>query len=121
MQGKRGSWHVLLTSYEFLMAKADRQRLSRVRWRYISVDEGHRLKNAGCKLNAELRHYKAHGRLLLTGMPFLFCSQHWVWLSTRAAASAHLPIVHDACNRHPAAEQPQRALGAAQLPDAADL
>ena len=34
---------------------------------HIIVDEGHRLKNAGCKLNAELQHYRADSRLLLTG------------------------------------------------------
>ena len=28
---------------------------------------GHRLKNAGCKLNLELKRYKAKHRLLLTG------------------------------------------------------
>ena len=31
------------------------------------MDEGHRLKNAACKLNAELRAYSAAHRLLLTG------------------------------------------------------
>jgi len=31
------------------------------------VDEGHRLKNAGCKLNAELKLYNTAHRLLLTG------------------------------------------------------
>jgi len=33
------------------------------------IDEGHRLKNAGCKLNGELRAYKADHRLLITGTP----------------------------------------------------
>ena len=45
-----------------------RPRLSRLPWSYIVVDEGHRLKNAGCKLNAELRGYSAQHRLLLTGV-----------------------------------------------------
>jgi SNF2 family DNA or RNA helicase len=31
------------------------------------VDEGHRLKNSACKLNAELRAYSTSHRLLLTG------------------------------------------------------
>ena len=31
------------------------------------VDEGHRLKNSACKLNTELKAYKADARLLLTG------------------------------------------------------
>ena len=33
------------------------------------MSTGHRLKNAGCKLNVELKRYKAKHRLLLTGMP----------------------------------------------------
>ncbi len=34
---------------------------------YIIVDEGHRLKNTGCKLNRELKAYRTQHRLLLTG------------------------------------------------------
>jgi hypothetical protein len=60
-------FHVLLTTYEMLMGKSDRPRLARLSWRHIIIDEGHRLKNAGCKLNSELRHYRASAKLLLTG------------------------------------------------------
>lgn len=49
------------------LPQACRPRLSRVHWSYICLDEGHRLKNAACKLNAELRTYRADHRLLLTG------------------------------------------------------
>ena len=35
-------FHVLLTSYEYLMGKVDRPRLASVPWSYIIVDEGHR-------------------------------------------------------------------------------
>lgn len=38
-----------------------------LRWRYLVVDEGHRLKNASCRLSTKLRAFKADGRLLLTG------------------------------------------------------
>ncbi|GBF90068.1 hypothetical protein Rsub_02776 [Raphidocelis subcapitata] len=63
-------FHVLLTSYDYLMAKNDRPRLARGReWRCIVIDEGHRLKNADCKLARELRHYRSRMRLLLTGTP----------------------------------------------------
>lgn len=37
-------FHVLLTSYEFLMGKTDRPRLCRLKWGHIIIDEGHRLK-----------------------------------------------------------------------------
>jgi hypothetical protein len=62
-------FQVCLTTYECLMGKADRPRLASFSWSYIIVDEGHRLKNAACKLNGELRMYKADHRLLLTGTP----------------------------------------------------
>ena len=41
----------------------------RVSWGHLIVDEGHRLKNAGCKLAQELAFYRAPSRLLLTGQP----------------------------------------------------
>lgn len=59
---------VLLTSYELLMGAADAPRLSAVAWHHLVVDEGHRLKSAGCKLNAVLRQYNTQHRLLLTGV-----------------------------------------------------
>jgi SNF2-related domain len=34
----------------------------------VVYKQGHRIKNSGCKLNAELKHYKAHQRLLITGL-----------------------------------------------------
>jgi hypothetical protein len=62
-------FNVLLTTYEYLMNKHDRPKLSKVHWHYIIIDEGHRIKNASCKLNADLRHYQSSHRLLLTGTP----------------------------------------------------
>jgi len=62
-------FNVLLTTYEYLMNKHDRPRLSKILWHYIIIDEGHRIKNASCKLNAELKHYQSSHRLLLTGTP----------------------------------------------------
>ena len=69
--GRKASFHVLLTSYDFMMGKNDRPRLAKLAWEYIIIDEGHRLKNAGCKLNAEIKMYNAGSRLLLTGDPAL--------------------------------------------------
>ncbi|EPS67486.1 hypothetical protein M569_07287, partial [Genlisea aurea] len=62
-------FNVLLTTYEYLMNKHDRPKLSKVHWHYIIIDEGHRIKNASCKLNADLKHYRSNHRLLLTGTP----------------------------------------------------
>ncbi|CAM6081796.1 unnamed protein product [Calypogeia fissa] len=62
-------FNVLITTYEFLMNKHDRPKLSKIPWHYIIIDEGHRIKNASCKLNFELKHYQSSHRLLLTGTP----------------------------------------------------
>lgn len=69
MAGRKAGFNVLLTSYDFMMGKNDRPRLAKLTWEYIIIDEGHRLKNAACKLNAEVKMYNAASRLLLTGAP----------------------------------------------------
>ncbi|CAC5377006.1 HELLS [Mytilus coruscus] len=58
---------VVLTSYE--MTIRDRQLLQNYEWKYLIVDEGHRIKNTNCRLIRELRLYKNTHRLLLTGTP----------------------------------------------------
>jgi SNF2 family DNA or RNA helicase len=50
-----------------LMGRSDKSLLSGIDWSHIVIDEGHRLKNSKCKLNAELEGYQADHRLLLTG------------------------------------------------------
>ena len=43
---------------------------SQIRWKYMIVDEGHRMKNHHCKLTQVLNtHYVAPRRILLTGTP----------------------------------------------------
>lgn len=59
--------NIFVTSYE--IAIVDRTALKNTRWRYIVVDEGHRLKNSNCRLIKELKMYTSANRLLLTGTP----------------------------------------------------
>ena len=66
LDGKR-MMNVVVTSYEIAMN--DRAAFSSIRWRYIVVDEGHRLKNMNCRLIRELKQYNSANRLLLTGTP----------------------------------------------------
>eukprot|EP00898_Chlorokybus_atmophyticus_P006002 jgi/Chlat1/6402/Chrsp45S06022 len=67
---ERGRAEVVVTTYELLMGKKDRKRLSKVPWRYLIIDEGHRLKNSGCRLSRDLsKYYTSQHRLLLTGTP----------------------------------------------------
>lgn len=58
---------IIVTSYEIIMN--DRKHLQKYSWKYIVVDEGHRLKNMNCRLIRELKTYSSANRLLLTGTP----------------------------------------------------
>eukprot|EP00698_Gefionella_okellyi_P002844 TRINITY_DN12712_c0_g1_i1.p1 TRINITY_DN12712_c0_g1~~TRINITY_DN12712_c0_g1_i1.p1 ORF type:complete len:695 (-),score=197.22 TRINITY_DN12712_c0_g1_i1:90-2090(-) len=58
---------VVVTSYEIILR--DRALLRKLNWKYIVVDEGHRLKNMDCRLILELKKFTSSNRLLLTGTP----------------------------------------------------
>ncbi|KAJ2130486.1 putative ATPase [Coemansia sp. RSA 788] len=47
----------------------DKQALQRFAWKFIIVDEGHRIKNMNCKLIRDLKSYQSTNRLLLSGTP----------------------------------------------------
>ncbi|KAK2839244.1 hypothetical protein FQN49_006329, partial [Arthroderma sp. PD_2] len=64
---KTPDFPVVCTSYEICMN--DRKFLASYQWKYIIVDEGHRLKNMNCKLIKELLTYPSANRLLITGTP----------------------------------------------------
>lgn len=65
---KRTKFHVLLTTYEFIL-KDDDFPLSQIKWQFLAVDEAHRLKNRDSQLYLKLRDYKVPSRLLITGTP----------------------------------------------------
>ncbi|KXL41472.1 hypothetical protein M433DRAFT_157407 [Acidomyces richmondensis BFW] len=58
---------VVVTSYEISMN--DRKYLSHFGWKFIIIDEGHRIKNLNCRLIRELQSYQSANRLLITGTP----------------------------------------------------
>jgi ATP-dependent DNA helicase len=58
---------VICTSYEICMN--DRKFLAHYGWKFIIIDEGHRIKNLNCRLIRELQEYKSANRLLITGTP----------------------------------------------------
>ena len=65
---KSGRFNVLLTTYEYVMK--DKGVLSKVKWKNLIIDEGHRMKNHHCKLTQILnQYYTSPHRLLLTGTP----------------------------------------------------
>uniref|UniRef100_A0A183BK89 Helicase ATP-binding domain-containing protein n=1 Tax=Globodera pallida TaxID=36090 RepID=A0A183BK89_GLOPA len=65
---RKGSFNVLLTTYDYVLK--ERSLLGKIRWKYMIIDEGHRMKNHNCKLTLTLNAYfTAQHRLLLTGTP----------------------------------------------------
>lgn len=58
---------VIVTSYEIVIK--DFRRFSRISWGYLTVDEGHRLKNFQSILIQFLKKLRTGNRLLLTGTP----------------------------------------------------
>ena len=61
------SMPVFVTSFE--MCLRDRKYFQLQEWKYLVVDEGHRIKNLNCKLIKTLKAFNASNRLLLTGTP----------------------------------------------------
>uniref|UniRef100_A0A8C9RWZ5 Proliferation-associated SNF2-like protein n=1 Tax=Scleropages formosus TaxID=113540 RepID=A0A8C9RWZ5_SCLFO len=66
-QGPLNIFPVVVTSFE--MAMIDRKYLQRFQWKYLIVDEGHRIKNLNCRLVRELKTLPTDNKLLLTGTP----------------------------------------------------
>ncbi|SMQ54551.1 unnamed protein product [Zymoseptoria tritici ST99CH_3D7] len=58
---------IICTSYEICMN--DRKFLAHYDWKFIIIDEGHRIKNLNCRLIRELQSYQSANRLLITGTP----------------------------------------------------
>ncbi|XP_034537635.1 lymphoid-specific helicase [Notolabrus celidotus] len=66
-QGALDMCPVVITSFEISMI--DRKFLQRFQWKYLIVDEGHRIKNLNCRLVRELKMLPTDNKLLLTGTP----------------------------------------------------
>jgi ATP-dependent helicase STH1/SNF2 len=65
---KTTKWNVCITTYDFILK--DRLKLGKYDWKYIVIDEGHKMKNAKSKFSNILgQQYQSDHRLLLTGTP----------------------------------------------------
>ena len=71
-----GDWDVCVTSYEICMR--EKSALKKFHWRYMVVDEAHRIKNEKSKLAEILREFTTTNRLLITGTP-LQNNLHELW------------------------------------------
>jgi SWI/SNF-related matrix-associated actin-dependent regulator of chromatin subfamily A member 5 len=69
-----GKFDVCVTSFE--MAIKEKSTLRRFSWRYIIIDEAHRIKNENSLLSKTMRIYNTNYRLLITGTPL----QVWYYI-----------------------------------------
>ncbi|XP_042538371.1 probable global transcription activator SNF2L1 isoform X6 [Dipodomys spectabilis] len=71
-----GEWDVCVTSYEMVIK--EKSVFKKFHWRYLVIDEAHRIKNEKSKLSEIVREFKSTNRLLLTGTP-LQNNLHELW------------------------------------------
>ncbi|XP_008796216.1 ISWI chromatin-remodeling complex ATPase CHR11 [Phoenix dactylifera] len=71
-----GKFDVCVTSFE--MAIKEKNALRRFSWRYVIIDEAHRIKNENSLLSKTMRLYNTNYRLLITGTP-LQNNLHELW------------------------------------------
>jgi superfamily II DNA or RNA helicase len=60
-------FHAIVTTYEMILQDAEIFRP--IKWRYVVIDEAHRLKNKQSRLLSEFKTFKHEHLLLLTGTP----------------------------------------------------
>ena len=75
---------ILITTYEVFVAEASWIKKAFV-WRYVILDEGHKIKNEKTQVSQALQGLKAEHRLLLTGTPLqnnlreMWALLHWLY------------------------------------------
>lgn len=69
-------WDVVLTTYEVI--NLEKNALTKIAWRYLIIDEAHRLKNEQSQFSQTIRLINVQHRLLLTGTP-LQNNLHELW------------------------------------------
>lgn len=74
--GDKNGWDVCVTSYEMIIR--EKAVLKKFNWRYLVIDEAHRIKNEKSKLSEFVREFNTSNRLLLTGTP-LQNNLHELW------------------------------------------
>ncbi|EFN58004.1 hypothetical protein CHLNCDRAFT_34395 [Chlorella variabilis] len=71
-----GKFDVVVTSYEMVIKEKNHWR--KFHWRYIIIDEAHRIKNENSRLSQVVRLLKTNYRMLITGTP-LQNNLHELW------------------------------------------
>ncbi|XP_015769544.1 PREDICTED: probable global transcription activator SNF2L1 [Acropora digitifera] len=97
-----GEWDTCITSYEMVIR--EKAVFKKFAWRYIIIDEAHRIKNEKSKLSEIVRELRSTNRLLLTGTP-LQNNLHELWsllnfLLPDVFSSADVSVSFDNCYRY---------------------
>ncbi|KAF5841595.1 P-loop containing nucleoside triphosphate hydrolase protein [Dunaliella salina] len=71
-----GKFDVMITSYEMIIK--EKGHFKKFVWRYIIIDEAHRIKNENSTLSKTVRLFRTNYRLLITGTP-LQNNLHELW------------------------------------------
>lgn len=71
-----GRFDVVVTTYE--VASKEKAHLCKFSWRYVIIDEAHRIKNERSVLSLAVRMFTAQARMLITGTP-LQNNLHELW------------------------------------------
>ncbi|PVU91306.1 hypothetical protein BB561_004475 [Smittium simulii] len=85
------SLECLITTYE--MCLICKNQLSKINWKYIIIDEAHRIKNENSSLSLILRSINSDNRMLITGTP-LQNNLHELW----ALLNFLLPDIFESAN-----------------------
>lgn len=72
----RQNFDAVVLSYE--VAIIEKAVLQKIKWKYLLIDEAHRVKNEHSKLSRVVREFKVEHRLLITGTP-LQNNLHELW------------------------------------------
>jgi SWI/SNF-related matrix-associated actin-dependent regulator of chromatin subfamily A member 5 len=70
------TWDVVITTYE--VVNLEKSALTKIAWKYLIIDEAHRLKNEDSQFSQTVRMLSTQHRLLLTGTP-LQNNLHELW------------------------------------------
>jgi SWI/SNF-related matrix-associated actin-dependent regulator of chromatin subfamily A member 5 len=71
-----GKFDVVCTTYEMVIIH--KSALKKIKWKYLMIDEAHRIKNENSKLSMCVREFSTEHRLLITGTP-LQNNLHELW------------------------------------------
>lgn len=94
-QSSTASFKLVVTTYETFASEHNWFKSAFV-WRYVVLDEGHKIKNHASNVSATLQSLKAEHRLILTGTPLqnnmleMWALLHWLYPSVFTKQTAEL-------------------------------